>query len=113
MSTCSLLGQAVGAAITSLLKGHGALSLGNIIGANLFNLVLVSGVATTILPFDVPADSMLAGMPMSLLIDIPVMLAVMLVLVVPALLRRRLSRIQGISLLAIYAGFCAVQFILT
>ena len=31
-------------AITSLRKGHGLLSLGNIIGANLFNLVLVSGV---------------------------------------------------------------------
>ena len=30
-------------AITALAKGHGALSLGNIIGANLFNLVLVSG----------------------------------------------------------------------
>lgn len=100
-------------AITSLLKGHGALSLGNIIGANLFNLVLVSGVATTILPFDVPAESMIGSTPMSLIVDIPVMLLVMLVLVVPALIRRRLSRIQGISLLAIYAGFCAVQFILT
>lgn len=29
-------------AVTALLKGHGALSLGNIIGANLFNLVLVN-----------------------------------------------------------------------
>ncbi|MBQ9746752.1 MAG: calcium/sodium antiporter, partial [Clostridia bacterium] len=33
-------------AVTSLVKGHGSLSLGNIIGANLFNLVLVSGVST-------------------------------------------------------------------
>ena len=32
-------------AITSLVKGHGALSLGNVIGANVFNLVLVSGVS--------------------------------------------------------------------
>ena len=34
-------------AITSLMKGHGALSLGNVIGANLFNLVLVNGVSIT------------------------------------------------------------------
>ena len=40
-------------AITSLIKGHGALSLGNVIGANVFNLVLVSGVSVTLAPFDV------------------------------------------------------------
>ena len=38
-------------AIASIAKGHGSLSLGNIIGANIFNLVLVSGVAVTISPF--------------------------------------------------------------
>ena len=99
-------------AITALLKGHGALSLGNIIGANLFNLVLVSGVATVILPFDVPSESMIGSVPTSFVIDIPVMLAVMSLMVIPALVRGKLSRWQGISLLCIYAGFCAVQFIL-
>ena len=44
-------------AITSLMKGCGALSLGNIIGANLFNLVLVSGTAVTISPFDLSTAS--------------------------------------------------------
>ena len=99
-------------AITALMKGHGALSLGNIIGANLFNLVLVSGVATVILPFEVPTTTLIGGIRSSFLIDIPVMLAVMLILVVPALLRGKLSRAQGISLLCIYAAFCAAQFIL-
>lgn len=97
-------------AITALMKGHGALSLGNIIGANLFNLVFVSGVATTILPFDVPADTYIGGVPSSFIIDIPVMLAVMAIMVVPALIRGKLARIQGIALLAIYAAFCALQF---
>lgn len=99
-------------AITSLAKGHGALSLGNIIGANLFNLVLVSGVATTISPFAVPAASRIANMPASLVLDIPVMLAVMMILVVPTLIRQKLSRVQGILLLCIYAAFCTVQFLL-
>ena len=99
-------------AITSLIKGHGALSLGNIIGANLFNLVLVSGVSTVISPFPVPSESQLAGMPLSLVMDIPVMLGVMLLLTVPTLIRGKLSRWQGIVLLLIYAGFCAVKFAL-
>ena len=99
-------------AITALLKGHGALSLGNIIGANLFNLVLVSGVATTISPFSVPAESQIAGLPSSLVIDIPVMLGVMLLLVVPTFITKKLSRVQGIALLCVYAGFCTLQFVM-
>ena len=99
-------------AITSLVKGHGSLSLGNIIGANLFNLVLVSGVAITINPFDVPVSGLINGINSSLVIDIPVMLVVMLILTVPTLIKEKLSRWQGITLLGIYAGFCALQFII-
>ncbi len=97
-------------AITSLVKGHGALSLGNVIGANVFNLVLVSGVSVTLAPFSIPQNSTIAGMNASLVMDIPVMFAVMLLLTVPALIKGKLSRPQGIALLCIYAAFCAVQF---
>ncbi len=99
-------------AITALIKGHGALSLGNVIGANLFNLVLVSGASTLISPFPVPADSTIAGLPASLVLDLPVMLGVMLLLCIPALIRKKLSRVQGILLLCIYAAFCTVQFVM-
>lgn len=97
-------------AITSLVKGHSALSLGNIIGANLFNLVLVSGVSVALAPFSIPQTAQIAGHNASLVMDIPVMFAVMLLLTVPALLRGKLSLVQGIVLLAIYAVFCAIQF---
>ena len=99
-------------AITSLAKGHGSLSLGNIIGANLFNLVLVSGVAVTISPFPVPNASQLFGHNASLVMDLPVMLGVMMILTIPALIRQKLSRVQGIALLCIYAAFCTVQFVM-
>lgn len=42
----------------------------------------------------------------SLVMDLPVML----VMTVPALVRGKLSRIQGIALLCIYAAFCTIQF---
>ena len=99
-------------AITSLVKGHGALSLGNIIGANLFNLVLVSGIATVISPFQVPTESTIAGHPASLVLDLPVMMGVMLLLTVPTLIRGKFSRVQGIILLSIYGAFCVTQFLL-
>ena len=97
-------------AITSLAKGHGSLSLGNVIGANVFNLVLVSGMSITVSPFSIPQNSTIMGINSSLVMDLPVMFAVMLLLTVPALLKGRLSRWQGVLLLCIYAAFCAVQF---
>ena len=99
-------------AITSLIKGHGALSLGNIIGANILNLVLVSGVASVVSPFTVPSGKQIAGINSSFLIDIPVMMLVMALLTLPALIRGKLSRFQGISLIVIYIAFCTVQFVI-
>lgn len=99
-------------AITSLAKGHSALSLGNVIGANVFNLVLVSGLAVTIAPFSLPESSLIAGINSSLVVDLPLMVLVMLILAVPALCKGRLYRVQGIVLLAIYALFCVYQFTL-
>ena len=99
-------------AITSLVKGHSDLSLGNVVGANVFNLVLVSGMSITLAPFTIPQSATLFGINSSLVLDLPVMLAVMLILTVPALVKGKLNRAQGILLLAIYAAFCAVQFAL-
>ena len=99
-------------AITSLAKGHGALSLGNVIGANLFNLVLVSGVSVSLAPFPIPQSSEIAGLNASLVLDLPVMFLVMALLTLPALRRGKLSRVQGLVLLAVYAAFCAAQFTL-
>lgn len=98
--------------ITSLKKGHASLGIGNVIGANVFNLVLVSGVAVTLAPFEVPVGKMLLGHNASLVLDIPLMLTVMLLLTVPALTRKKLERWQGILLLCIYAAFCIFQFFL-
>lgn len=97
-------------AITSLVKGHSDLSLGNVVGANVFNLVLVSGVSVTLAPFTIPQSSTLFGINSSLVLDLPVMLAVMLILTVPAFVKEKLNRAQGIVLLAVYAAFCVVQF---
>ena len=97
-------------AITSLVKGHSDLSLGNVIGANLFNLVLVSGLAVTLAPFHIPVEKTIAGINASLVVDIPVMVAVMLIMCLPALIKGRIYRTQGFALLGIYAGYVIFQF---
>ena len=111
VALCTSLPELV-TAITALAKGHGALSLGNIIGANIFNLVLVSGVAVTISPFAVPEGSKLFGLNTSLVMEIPLMVGVMALMTLPALFKKKLFRWQGAALLAIYATFVTVQVLI-
>ena len=111
VALCTSLPELV-TAITALSKGHGALSLGNIIGANIFNLVLVSGVAVSIAPFAVPEGSVLFGMNASLVLEIPLMVGVMALITLPAIMKKKLYRWQGISLLCIYAAFVVLQVLI-
>ena len=111
VALCTSLPELV-TAITALAKGHGALSLGNIIGANIFNLVLVSGVAVTISPFAVPEGSKIFGMNTSLVLEIPLMIGVMAIMTLPALAKKKLFRVQGFGLLGIYAAFVVLQVLI-
>ena len=97
-------------AIVSLAKGHAALSLGNIVGANLFNIVLVCGTSITIRPFNVPVDKVFLGQNASFIIDLPLMFLVMAFVTIPALIRGKLSRFQGIALLVVYVAYVTFQF---
>ena len=111
VALCTSLPELV-TAVTALLKGHGALSLGNIIGANIFNLVLVSGAAVTISPFAIPEGSKLLGYNTSQLIEIPLMVGVMALMTLPALAKGKLGRWQGVTLLCIYAAFVTLQVLI-
>ena len=111
VALCTSLPELV-TAITALAKGHGALSLGNIIGANIFNLVLVSGVAVTISPFAVPQGSTLLGYNTSQILELPLMVGVMALMTLPALSHKKLFRWQGITLLGLYTAFVVIQVLI-
>ncbi len=111
VALCTSLPELV-TAVTALIKGYGALSLGNIIGANIFNLVLVSGTAVTISPFVIPEGSKLFGYNTSQLIEIPLMVTVMALMTLPPLVKGKLKRWQGVTLLCIYALFVILQVLI-
>jgi cation:H+ antiporter len=98
--------------IIAVKKGEASLSIGNIIGANIFNLVLVSGAAIAINPFKVPAEATFMGNNASLIFDIPIVFGVMAVMTLPPLFKGKLYRWQGIALLGLYAAYCVLQFVL-
>ena len=111
VALCTSLPELV-TAVTALVKGHGALSLGNIIGANIFNLVLVSGAAVTISPFVIPEGSKLLGFNTSQLIEIPLMVCVMALMTIPTIFKKKLQRWQGVTLLGIYFSFVILQVLI-
>jgi len=77
-------------------RGATDLAVGNIVGSNLFNLLFIWGLTTTIAPTDLPVGGR---------IDLFVMTALALILLPLALSQRRLARGEGVVLLLAYAGY--------
>jgi len=89
--------------VMSLIKGYENVGLGNVIGANLLNMLLVIGIPSAI-----------AGIPLergTIMVDMPLAGLVMAVLIIPILVRKKSSRFQGILLLGIYAAYCVASFV--
>ena len=90
--------------ISSAVKGQGDVGLGNIIGANLFNILLVIGLPATI-------TGNVAFTNKALFLDLPLALLVMVGLIVPMLVRKKGSRVQGALLVLAYIGYCVYSFL--
>ncbi len=86
------------ASIAALRQGETALLIGNIIGSNMFNLLMVLGVTGLIKPFAIE--------PELLRRDLPVMFAFTMI-IIPILLRDGTTkRWHGVLLLCAYTGYC-------
>lgn len=92
-------------AITSLIKGYADVSLGNIIGANTLNLLLVVGIPATIKKIEIQDMT-------SFRLTAPTGLLVMLLLILPFWFKKRGYRLQGAALIAIYAIYTVLQFVM-
>jgi cation:H+ antiporter len=86
--------------VTSIIaarRGHGDLAIGNVVGSNLFNILLVLGATSTISPVALPQPW--GGW------DLLIMVVVTALLLPVAITRRRITKIEGVVLLATYASF--------
>ena len=88
--------------VTAISKKQSELSVGNIVGANIMDLTLI-----------MPLSSVISGRPLNItktsaMIDLPACLLVGIISVVPALILKKFTRLQGIILLLIYVTYIAV-----
>ncbi|HEX40874.1 MAG TPA: calcium/sodium antiporter [Phycisphaerales bacterium] len=88
------------------LRGHHDISIGNLVGSNIFNTLLVTGAAGVVRPLAI--GSRLAGPDFWIMIAITVLFAVAAVIG-----RRVLTRPAGLILLLAYAAFMVYAVALT
>lgn len=90
--------------VVATLKGEHDISVGNLVGSNIFNTVLVTGAAGTVRSFYV--GGLLAGG-----IDYWIMIGVGVVFALLAILgRRKIGKTGGVFLVFIYAAYIVYQF---
>ena len=83
-------------------EGNADISVGNVVGSNIFNTLLILGVTALILPIGVTAENRRRDVPMNLLITV--------LLVGLGLLGGSLSRWDGAILLALFVGYMWLSF---
>ena len=86
------------ASMAAMLKGHGALALGNVLGSNIANILLILGLCSTVMPLQMSDVTM---------VDIAVMVGAAVAVLVAALVvgHRRITRGEGLVFLAAYAVY--------
>ena len=83
--------------VNATLKGNASLAMGNIVGSNIFNLLLVAGASSFVTPFGVPAGGVF---------DLMVMLGLSLVLMIFAWTHNfKIKRWEGFLLLLAYVSY--------
>ena len=89
-------------AVVSAYRRHPEVAVGNVLGANIFNLLAIGGVVATVQPLAIPGR----------LLDLAlwVMLAATLALVSWLMVRGRFGRPAGLLFLAVYAAYIAVEY---
>lgn len=87
------------ASLSAARKGESDIAFGNVVGSNIFNALFIVGGAALAQPFTLA--------PGAFGIDLLVMLGAAALLIVFAVTGKRISRIEGGVLLALYVGYTA------
>ena len=88
--------------ITAVVKKQSALSVGNILGANIMDLTLIMPLSSLISGQSLPVSAT------SAMIDLPACLIVGMIAVIPAMIKSKFSRWQGWVLLSVYAIYIVI-----
>ena len=90
--------------ISSALGNSGDIAMGNVVGSNIANILLILGVTATIFPFPIERLQRLRDIPFMIAMTILVV-AIANDAVIPGLNENSLNRLDGIFLLILFIGY--------
>ena len=90
-------------ALTATIKGYQEISIGNIMGADIMDIVWVLGASSMLMPLPIQFQTRV--------LDFPFMLVLMIVLTLFAKTRNRLSRLEGIAFFLVYVIYLLIMFL--
>lgn len=90
--------------VSSALKGSGDIAMGNVLGSNIANVLLIMGVTALILPFPIERLQRRRDIPFVILASLFVML-ISNDTIVPGIQANSLSRLDGIVLLVCFIAY--------
>ena len=88
--------------LTAIKKNHNAISVGNILGANILNIVSVISISSFI--NDTPI------LKQTSMIDFPFMIMLVLILIIPTIIKEKIYRFQGFLMISTYLIYLSVLY---
>ena len=88
--------------ITAVRKKHHEICVGNVLGANILNIISVISISS--IPNEIPILSQ------NIRVDYPFMIILVLTLIIPTIIKNKLYRIQGFLMLSTYIAYLAVLY---
>ena len=90
--------------ITAALKGNADITIGNIVGSNILNILIILGLVSVIIATAVAATTVK--------IDIPFMLVITFLLLLLGYTGNEVTRLEGIILLLFFVGYMVYLFVM-
>ena len=84
--------------VVAAVKGQNDIAVGNVVGSNIFNVLLVLGISSAITPIAISAEAV---------VDMIILIGVSALCFIQALSRGKVSRIEGLCMVAVYIAYTA------
>lgn len=99
--TIVAVGTSLPELVTSIVaakKGESDIAIGNVVGSNIFNIFLILGVSSTILPMNISK---------TYLYDVGLLTIVSILIYIPILLKKKIGRVMGTIMTCSYIAYTA------
>ncbi len=82
--------------VAAATKGHTDIAVGNVVGSNIFNLLFVMGLSTTIHPVSIEMES---------IYDAAILTVITIVTLIPCIRHKHITRLWGAIMVLLYAAY--------